>query len=403
MAAFSEVLIESKQRKNEADNTLSWLGSQHKPVPPNTFLDILHNPSVKLPTEEDLAIPDPEAQLVAALHAIPDWDVWGLDMVGPFKRSKDKKTHLLVAADKFTKWVEAKPVIKCDVETTVQFIKKGNSQSVGSTDSSSAQNTMSQAELVSPVSMRTDSGQQQQDQQEALMGLLTGGCSAPGEMSSAAVMFDMEYARWLDEDNKYMAEIQGALQAQVLDANLGTIVEDCMRHHDELFHLRAVLARSDVFHLMTGMWATQSERCFLWMAGFRPSEILKMLIPQLDPSTKQQLLGMCNLQQSSEQAEEALEQGLKQLHQSLADAVGAGPLNDGADVANYTGLMALALDRLDNLESFYRQADNLRQQTLHHMRRILTTRQTARCFVSLGEYHRRLRALSSIWASRPRE
>ena len=44
-------------------------------MPPNTFLDILHNPSVKWPTEEDLAIPDPEAQLVAALHAIPDWTV----------------------------------------------------------------------------------------------------------------------------------------------------------------------------------------------------------------------------------------------------------------------------------------------------------------------------------------
>ena len=26
--------------------------------------------------------------------------VWGLDMVGPFKRSKDKKTHVLVAVDK---------------------------------------------------------------------------------------------------------------------------------------------------------------------------------------------------------------------------------------------------------------------------------------------------------------
>ncbi|KAK1603049.1 hypothetical protein QYE76_037681 [Lolium multiflorum] len=368
-----------------------------------------------------------------------------------------------------------------------------NSQSVGSTDSSSAQNTMSQAELVSPVSMRTDSGQpqevlmvtiddynynqglgpapaatpsfqqhaggaqdkrkhgstrkdgtsldpkterrlaqnreaarksrlrkkayvqqletgrirlqqiEQELQRGRSQGLLTGGCSAPGEMSSGAVMFDMEYARWLDEDSKYMTEIQGALQAQVLDGNLGTIVEECIRHYDDLFHLRAVLARSDVFHLMTGMWATQSERCFLWMAGFRPSEILKMLIPQLDPLTEQQLVGMCNLQQSSEQAEEALAQGLQQLHQSLADAVGAGPLNDGADVANYTSLMALALDRLDNLESFYRQADNLRQQTLHRIRRILTTRQTARCFLSLGEYHRRLRALSSIWASRPRE
>ena len=45
-------------------------------------------------------------------------------MVGPFKRSKDKKTHLLVAVDKFTKWVEAEPVSKCDAATAVQFIKK---------------------------------------------------------------------------------------------------------------------------------------------------------------------------------------------------------------------------------------------------------------------------------------
>ena len=42
-------------------------------MPPNTFLDVLHNPSVKVPTEEELAVPDPEAQLVAPLHAIPDW------------------------------------------------------------------------------------------------------------------------------------------------------------------------------------------------------------------------------------------------------------------------------------------------------------------------------------------
>ncbi|KAK3135432.1 hypothetical protein QOZ80_5BG0418840 [Eleusine coracana subsp. coracana] len=234
-------------------------------------------------------------------------------------------------------------------------------------------------------------------------GLFSGGCSGPGDTSSGAIMFDMEYARWLDDESKHLTELQDALQAQLIDANLGTIVEDCMRHYDELLHLRAVLARSDVFHLMTGMWATSTERCFLWMGGFRPSEILKMLIPQLDPLTDQQLLGMCNLRHSSEQAEEALVQGLQQLHQSLADAVGAGPLNDVAGVANYTGLMALALDRLDSLESFYRQADNLRQQALHHMRRILTTRQTARCFLSIGEYHRRLRTLSSAWTSRPRE
>jgi hypothetical protein len=49
------------------------------------------------------------------------------------------------------------------------------------------------------------------------------------------------------------------------------------------------------------------------------------------------------------------------------------------------------------------QADNLRQQTLHQLRRILTVRQVARCFLVIGEYYGRLRALSSLWASRPRE
>ena len=45
-------------------------------------------------------------------------------MVGPFKRSQDQKTHLLVAVDKFTKWVEAEPISKCDAATAVKFIKK---------------------------------------------------------------------------------------------------------------------------------------------------------------------------------------------------------------------------------------------------------------------------------------
>uniref|UniRef100_A0A0D3EWJ4 DOG1 domain-containing protein n=1 Tax=Oryza barthii TaxID=65489 RepID=A0A0D3EWJ4_9ORYZ len=60
--------------------------------------------------------------------------------------------------------------------------------------------------------------------------------------------------------------------------------------------------------------------------------------------------------------------------------------------------MLIAVTNLANV-----QADNLRQQTLHQLRRILTTRQAARCFLSIGEYYRRLRALSNLWSSRPRE
>jgi len=36
--------------------------------------------------------------------------VWGLDLVGPLKRAPGGYTHLLVTVDKFTKWIEARPI-----------------------------------------------------------------------------------------------------------------------------------------------------------------------------------------------------------------------------------------------------------------------------------------------------
>src|SRR4051812_11165576 len=59
------------RRKNKAADALSRLVSQQKPVPPNVFLDVLLHPSVQSPTEQDIAVPDPEMALVVAIHATP--------------------------------------------------------------------------------------------------------------------------------------------------------------------------------------------------------------------------------------------------------------------------------------------------------------------------------------------
>ncbi|KAI6669822.1 hypothetical protein NL676_004707 [Syzygium grande] len=239
--------------------------------------------------------------------------------------------------------------------------------------------------------------QLEQDFQRARsQGFFLGACGG-ANISSGAAIFDMEYARWLEDDHRHMLELRTGVQAHLPDGNLRVIVDDYISHYDEIFRLKGVVAKSDVFHLITGVWATPAERCFLWMGGFRPSELIKILTTQLDPLTEQQFIGICSLQHSSQQAEEALSQGLEQLQQSLVDTIAGGPSIDGMQQ------MAVALGKLTNLEGFVRQADNLRQQTLHHLRRILTVRQAARCFLVIGEYYGRLRALSSLWASRPRE
>jgi hypothetical protein len=44
-------------------------------------------------------------------------------MVGPLKTAPSGFTHLLIAVDKFTKWVEDKPIRKLDGKTSLKFVK----------------------------------------------------------------------------------------------------------------------------------------------------------------------------------------------------------------------------------------------------------------------------------------
>lgn len=77
----------------------------------------------------------------------------------------------------------------------------------------------------------------------------------------------------------------------------------------------------------------------------------------LEPLTDQQLMGFCNLQQSSQQAEDALSQGMEALQQSLVETLSStcmGPAGSG-NVADYMGQMAIAMSKLATLESFVHQ------------------------------------------------
>ena len=93
----------------------------------------------------------------------------------------------------------------------------------------------------------------------------------------------MEYARWVEEQNRRINELRVAVNSHVGDAELVTIVENTVAHFNEIFTLKGNAAKAEVFHILSGMWKTPAERCFLWIGGFRPSELLK--VRRLDRST----------------------------------------------------------------------------------------------------------------------
>jgi hypothetical protein len=49
--------------------------------------------------------------------------MWGLDVVGPFRTAPGGYKHILVAIDKFTKWIEVRPVAKVTSEEAAKFIR----------------------------------------------------------------------------------------------------------------------------------------------------------------------------------------------------------------------------------------------------------------------------------------
>jgi ribonuclease HI/transposase InsO family protein len=59
-----------------------------------------------------------------ALQTIPitwSFDVWGLDLVGPLQKAPGGYTHLLIAIDKFSKWIEVRPLNSIRSEQAVAF------------------------------------------------------------------------------------------------------------------------------------------------------------------------------------------------------------------------------------------------------------------------------------------
>lgn len=243
------------------------------------------------------------------------------------------------------------------------------------------------------------------------------GLPLPSSFDPVVAAFEIDHARWVEEQSRQTRELRAALQQNHPDApepRLRALAEAGLAHYDRMFLAKAAAARRDVFFVMSGAWRPAAERFFLWIAGFRPSDLLTVLAPQLEPLAEEQRAKVARLRQTARQAEDALSQGLDKLQQSLADSLLLSAtdqedeegFDDGGGAGSYSYVarrMGGAMRRLEELAGFVEQADHLRQETLRNMYRILTPRQAAVGLLALGDYSQRLHALSTLWAARPRE
>jgi transcription factor TGA len=204
--------------------------------------------------------------------------------------------------------------------------------------------------------------------------------------------FEIEYSVWVEEHEKKNRELREALQSDhISDVELYPIAESGLNHYYTLFRMKAEAVKTDAFYMMSGLFRTPAERVFLWIGGFRPSDLLNVVIPQIDGLSEDQFVSVSNLRRSCQQAEDALTQGMEKLQQTLVFSITPDSELNGA------------MEQLDSLEGLVNQADHLREQTLRQMYLNLSTRQATLGLLALGEYLQRLRSLTPLWLARPRQ
>lgn len=76
---------------------------------------------------------------------------------------------------------------------------------------------------------------------------------------------------------------------------------------------------------------------------------------QVEPLSEQQLMTICGVQQSTQEAEEGLSQGLESLTASLSETIASDSLTLPPNINTYMPQMALAINKLSTLEGFIRQ------------------------------------------------
>ncbi|KAK3130828.1 hypothetical protein QOZ80_6BG0498530 [Eleusine coracana subsp. coracana] len=246
-------------------------------------------------------------------------------------------------------------------------------------------------------------------EQEMQMARTQGALWGTGALSPDAALFNLEYERWLGDHSKVIARLRAAAEEHRPDGELRAYTDEAASHYGALMAHKARLAAADPLHLLSGLWKGAAERCLLWIGGFRPSDLIKIVLRHVEPLTEQQAAAACDVQQSARRAEEAIDGEMGALLRSLSEVVSSDPqppamygqLYHPADVAGYMGQMhmAIAMDKVAALGTFLRQADELRMQTLHALRQMLTARQAARSFVAIDDYFCRLRALSTLWTT----
>ncbi|XP_023540935.1 protein DOG1-like 4 [Cucurbita pepo subsp. pepo] len=206
--------------------------------------------------------------------------------------------------------------------------------------------------------------------------------------------FTAFFEGWLLRQQQYLDELLTATRRHPDDAadngDLDDLISRTLSHYEEYYEKKSRIAQRDIFLVFSPTWFTTYEQSLLWIGGFRPGLIFRLVNESINDMWDDQVLRIGRLREDVKVEERMLNNDLAKIQEKVA----APPLleffrrqsHDG--VTGGTEMEALKAA----FQSVLASADFLRRETALKVAEILTPAQTVRFLAAVAQLHLRIRA-----------
>ncbi|XP_071731614.1 transcription factor TGA2.1-like [Rutidosis leptorrhynchoides] len=213
---------------------------------------------------------------------------------------------------------------------------------------------------------------------------------------SMQLHFANVYNVWYCEHNNLIQSIHKALITNYKDSDIIPILNNVMDHFKHLFYVNNIAAKRDALNIIYGVWMKPTERCIMWVGGFRPSDILKLINTHVY-LTDLQSKNINELQSSTIHQERKISNTIANVEQKLAVRLvsdGFKDKGDGLALTNYIAHISQSMGNFHAMETYLHQADQLRLNILSNLQQMLTTKQFAESLLCINAYFKRIEAIN---------
>ncbi|XP_030537309.1 protein ZW2-like [Rhodamnia argentea] len=222
----------------------------------------------------------------------------------------------------------------------------------------------------------------------------------PNNGNLNAFSFESFFEAWLVRQKRYLDELLSAQHSshEARQDDHRELINRVLYHYQQYYEEKSRVAKWDVFLMFSPPWFTDLERAFLWIAGFKPNLLFRLISSSVNDMTEDQSQRMDRLVVETRMEEKALNDELAKIQESLGapslvNAIKSygSTARDGETAGGGDDSVIGGLRRA--LEKVVANADMLRATTAEKVALILTPAQMVKVLAAVAQLQLKVRSL----------